>query len=92
MKFAAVLVIVALSVSTVPLVRCLPAEVSLPSLATLDVCDSAGSGLQATPDIPFISECRCSLLQTGPDGRHAAPRITFRFFLITSLPERPPEV
>jgi len=93
MKIVSLLLLVCMPFLMVPLVSGQPqsGEASLPSLMTLDLCDTQTAGIQAASDIPLISEYACGPLPTGSAELHEVSRPALKAFINSFQCERPPE-
>lgn len=92
MKFISVIVMLAVSLSMIPVVNAYPhPETAKPSIIELDVCNSSGSAIQISLDMPFICERLCTHVPIKFIGLHETPSSALEPLLIAFREDRPPE-
>jgi hypothetical protein len=84
-----IVIAIALSILSPPVVVSLQAGPASPSIQTLDVCHRTGMGIH--PDLPYIHECPCKPLSLRLAGVCAIYRTPCKPLLIIFQDERPPE-
>lgn len=93
MKTISVIILIALSLSTIPqTVVVHPYVGTEPSISVLNVCNNYGTGVLSSLDMPFINGCPCKLVPSGFAGFHDIANPVFNLFLVAFQKERPPKV
>lgn len=93
MRLISIIILVVLSLSVIPqTVVVHPYASTETSISVLNVCNGSGTGVLSSPDMPFVYECPCKLVQSSFIGFHDIPNPVFNTSLVIFQKEYPPEV